>query len=347
MILRQFLIFVAALLALTLSSSALARLETPQVPLFDQTGASVRYDNLVRGRTAVIAFLFTGCSSTCPIIGQRLAQVQAKLGARAGRDVVMIGVSVDPLGDTPAAMARYSRSMGLGAGWHFVNGRADVVAQLRETLGGGQGGGNHSNFLIVSNDRTGAVSRIDAVTNTSDAIARRVLALSSGTASRAEGTARYFAAGKLLSADNRQVDFYRDVLAGQVVLIDTIFTRCTDSCPLITEKLARAQRLLGASAARVRFVSLTNDPVYDTPDKLRQFARTHGVQGNWTLLTGADKDVRAILSRFNLGGANPGDHSTALVIGNDHSGSWRRVSPAITPEQLAQLLRQVMAEAPA
>ncbi len=336
-----------ALLALTLGGAAQARLETPQVSLFDQTGAAVRYDNLVRGRTAVIAFLFTGCSSTCPIIGQRLAQVRAKLGARAGRDVVMIGVSVDPLGDTPAAMARYSRAMGLGPGWHFVNGRADAMVQLREKLAGGAAGGNHSNFLIVSNDRTGAVSRIDAVTNSSDTIARRVLALSSGTPSRAEGTARYFASGKLVTADNRQVDFYRDVLAGQVVLIDTIFTRCTDSCPLITEKLARAQRLLGASAARVRFVSLTNDPAYDAPEKLRQFATTHGVRGNWTLLTGAENDVRAILTRFNLGGSTPGDHSTALIIGNDRSGSWRRVSPAISPEQLAQLLRQVMAEDPA
>jgi hypothetical protein len=35
-----------------------------------------------------------------------------------------------------------------------------------------------------------------------------------------------------------------------------------------------------------------------------------------------------------------------LIIGNDRTGSWRRVSPAVSPEQLAQLLRQALAEQP-
>lgn len=336
---------IAALTAALLPTGASARLAVPDVQLFDQSGAHVRYGELVRGRTAVIAFLFTGCSSSCPVIGQRIAQVRNQLASRAGRDIVFIGVSVNPMGDTPAAMAKFSRDAGLGAGWHFLNGRPDVMARLRETLGGGGGGAGHANFLLISNDRTGVVSRIDATTNPTATIVRRVAALANGEQARAEGTARYFATdGRLVTADERQVDFYRDVVAGRVVLIDTIFTRCVDACPLITQKLARTRKLLGALAAQVRFVSLSNDPAYDTPARLRKFASERGVSGDWMLLTGAEADMTRLLARFNLAGSGGGDHSTALIIGNDRSGSWRRVSPAVTPEQLAQILRQVLAE---
>ena len=340
------LLGVLALLLTMGSTAAASRLAVPEVQLFDQTGAQLRYSELVRGKTAVIAFLFTGCSSTCPVIGQRMAQVRSKLAARAGRDVVFVGISVDPRGDTRQAMASFSKSIGMGPGWHFLNGRPDVMAQLRQTLGGGGGGGDHANFLLVSNDATGVVSRIDATTTDTATIARRVEAVADGERAQAEGTARYFAAGPLTTADNRRVDFYRDVLAGQVVLINTLFTRCVDACPLITQKLARARELLGPQAERVRFVSLSNDPAYDTPARLQRFARERGVSGNWVLLTGAEADMSRLLTRFNLVGGGGQDHSTALIIGNDRSGSWRRVSPAISPEQLAQLLRLALAEAP-
>jgi protein SCO1 len=324
------------------------RVAAPNVPVIDQNGQRFAFPALIRGKTAVIAFLFTGCSSSCPVIGGRLAEVKAQLGARVGKDVVLVAVSVDPLGDTPARMAKFSRDVGLqGTGWHFVSGGLPDLTRLREALAGGGPAMAHSNGLLIINDRAGTSGRLDAAILPSRDIARRVIAISEAGSTRQQATARYFSTGALVSETGRPIDFYRDVLAGRVVVISTMFTRCADACPLIVEKLAKTRSLLGPVAARITFVSISNDPAYDNPQRLRQFATARGANGNWNLLTGPEANVRPLLAKLNLGGTSQGDHSTALIIGNDASGSWRRVSPAIAPPELAKLLRQVAAEAPA
>jgi protein SCO1 len=336
------------LLAAPSALRADGRITAPNVPVIDQNGQRVAFPALIRGRTAVIAFLFTGCSSSCPVIGRRLAEVKSQLGSRVGKDVVLIAVSVDPMGDTPVRMAKFSRDVGLaGAGWHFVSGGLPELTRLRETLAGGGPGMGHTNSLLVINDRAGTSTRLDAAVLPSRDITRRVIAAAEVGLTRKQATARYFGTGALVSERGRPVDFYRDVLAGRVVVISTMFTRCTDACPLIVEKLAKTRSLLGPVASRVTFVSISNDPAYDNPQRLRQFAMARGATGNWNLLTGPEANVRPLLAKLNLGGTTPGDHSTALIIGNDASGSWRRVSPAISPPELAKLLRQVAAEATA
>ena len=333
----------ALALALLFATGAV-RPGAASAPLYDHTGSAVSLAQLTAGKTAVYAFVFTGCSSSCPLIGQRVAQVQRKLGTRSGKDVVFIGVSVDPIGDRPAAMRKFSADMGLGAGWHFISGRPDLLQKLRDELGGGAGGAGHGNYLVIRNTLTGATSRIDALTNSAQAIADRVKSVADGRTRRSAATAHYLEAGKLTDAQGRQVDFYRDVVAGRVVLINTIFTRCVDACPLITEKLARARKMMGKEGAVIRFVSISNDPAYDNPARLREFARQHRISGDWVLLAGAEPDVRKILGKLNLGGSGGTDHSTALVVTNDRTGSWQRVSPAIEPAELAMLLRRALAE---
>jgi protein SCO1 len=337
------------LMGLALALLLLSAASLPRTEVFDQSGRRFALDQLVAGKTVTYAFIFTGCSSSCPLIGQKIAQVQRQLGAQDRAKLLFVGVSVDPLGDTPAAMRRFGTARGLGAGWHFVNGNPGAMEQLRNVLGGGAPMSGHVNYLLVRNERTGASTRIDALSTDAATIARRIAEIAGGTPRRAEGTARYFGAGPLVTSEGRRVEFYRDVLAGQVTLINTIFTRCVDACPLITEKLVRTQRLLGSKAAGVRFVSVSNDPAYDNAPRLAAYARTHGISGRWLVLGGPQPVVEHVLTRFNLAGAGlgSGDHGTALIIGNDRSGSWRRVSPAIEPAALARLLVEVMAEKPA
>jgi cytochrome oxidase Cu insertion factor (SCO1/SenC/PrrC family) len=62
-------------------------------------------------------------------------------------------------------------------------------------------------------------------------------------------------------------------LRGKVVLLTFIYTSCTDTCPLLTGKMASIQEKLGADfGSRVQFLSITVDPERDTPDVLRAYA---------------------------------------------------------------------------
>ncbi len=79
-----------------------------------------------------------------------------------------------------------------------------------------------------------------------------------------------------------------DGLSGKVIVLNFIYTHCPDVCPLHAEKIAAVQSLVNRTAMRnrVRFVTITTDPVRDTPDVLRAYGSLHGLDpANWVFLT--------------------------------------------------------------
>ena len=83
---------------------------TPPVPAYDfhlpdQDGRTVSLSGL-RGKVVALTFLYTHCPDVCPLIADTLHQVYRQLGDLAGR-VAFVAVSVDPSGDTPAAVREF------------------------------------------------------------------------------------------------------------------------------------------------------------------------------------------------------------------------------------------------
>lgn len=74
-------------------------------------------------------------------------------------------------------------------------------------------------------------------------------------------------------------------LAGAPWIADFVFTRCAIYCPRLT---ARMKELRERLPARVRSVSFSVDPDYDTPAVLTEYARKWGIDGrDWLFLTGS------------------------------------------------------------
>jgi protein SCO1/2 len=59
-----------------------------------------------RGKVVLVTFLYAHCPDVCPLITSNLRIALNELGPRA-KDVQVIAVSVDPHGDTPAAVASF------------------------------------------------------------------------------------------------------------------------------------------------------------------------------------------------------------------------------------------------
>lgn len=89
-------------------------------------------------------------------------------------------------------------------------------------------------------------------------------------------------------------------LQGKVLALTFIYTRCADTCPILTARLVALQERLGADfGPRVHFVSITVDPDNDTPAVLQAYARAHGVDlRGWSLLTGTRESVQAAVQGF-------------------------------------------------
>jgi len=157
----------------------------------------------------------------------------------------------------------------------------------------------------------------------------------------------YFTDTLLLTQDGRSVRFYSDVLADRVVLINVVFTHCEDACPLITRKLKDVRDRLGARFGQsVHFVSLSIDPERDSPQALKQFARSQGAdEPGWTFLTGPKADVDRVLARLGQLSPTVQEHSTLLIAGNVGAKRWSKIRPDAPPAAIAERLR-LLAGAP-
>jgi protein SCO1/2 len=105
--------------------------ETPAVTLVRGDGKSVSLPReLDDGRPVLLNFIFTTCSSVCPLASRTLEEFQRKLGRGASR-VHLMSISIDPEQDTPARLTEYARKFHAGPEWQYYTGTvaASIAAQ--------------------------------------------------------------------------------------------------------------------------------------------------------------------------------------------------------------------------
>ena len=181
------------------------------------------------------------------------------------------------------------------------------------------------------------------------ALTKTVLALAAGTVALttppAFGADRlwgrdYFPNVPLITQTGQTVRFYDDLLKGKSVVVNVIYTRCKDRCPLETAKLAQVQRLLGDRMGKdIFFYSVSIDPEWDTPSVLKAYAEKFHVGPGWLFLTGNTEDIRLVQKKLGLysrtDAINPDGHLPSLMIGNEPTGQWMLNSAVDNPRFLA------------
>lgn len=106
--------------------------QLPSIQLVRDDGKKVYFiDELNDGRPVVLNFIYTSCTTICPLASHTFAELQDMLGS--DRDKVhMVSISIDPEQDTPAVLAKYAGKYGAGKQWHFYTGtkEASIAAQM-------------------------------------------------------------------------------------------------------------------------------------------------------------------------------------------------------------------------
>lgn len=129
---------VAGMIGLATSGAApkatrsIAEYTVPHVTLVRDDGKSVSLpDELNDGRPVVMNFVFTTCTSICPLLSQTLARLQEELGADRDR-VHIVSISIDPEEDTPAVLAAYAKRYRAGPEWrHYTGTMQAIIATAR------------------------------------------------------------------------------------------------------------------------------------------------------------------------------------------------------------------------
>jgi len=89
---------------------------------------------------------------------------------------------------------------------------------------------------------------------------------------------------------------------GKVVAVTFIFTRCTDTCPVLTPMMSFVQDRLGADfGQKIVFISVTVDPEHDTPEVLKEYAQAFGANpAGWFFVTGAPEPIHDLTRRYGV-----------------------------------------------
>lgn len=135
---------------------------------------------------------------------------------------------------------------------------------------------------------------------------------------------------ELRDVNDRPVEL--DDLRQKIVVLNFIYTKCPDICPLHAQYLSKVQSMINRTPMkeRVQFVSITTDPVNDTADILKNYGEVHGSNAiNWTYLTtrpGQPENTTRNLARaYGHKFAKTGDdyqvHSVVTHV-IDRNGRW-------------------------
>ena len=106
---------------------------------------------------------------------------------------------------------------------------------------------------------------------------------------------------------------------GQVLAVTFVYTRCPlpNFCPLVERHFAEVQEQVRAAAdlhGRVRLLSVTLDPEYDTPDVLaRHGQRLKQDRAIWSLLTGSRPQVEAFAEQFGVSAVRDNTQPSELL----------------------------------
>jgi len=149
---------------------------------------------------------------------------------------------------------------------------------------------------------------------------------------------------EVLDQNGRKIHFYTDLVKGQTVVINFIFTTCTTICPPLGATFARVQKELGDKVGRdVRFISISVDPATDTPERLKAWGAKFHAGDGWTFVTGNKPQVDELLRVLGASSARREDHSPTVLIGNDAQGTWTRTYGLANTGQLVQIINDMMA----
>ena len=129
--------------------------------LVDQDGRQVKFvSDVIGDRIVVMDFVYTSCTTICPVLSALFGQVQGKLGDHLGEDVILVSVSVDPTRDTPQRLKAYAARHQARPGWIWLTGPKTTMDDVLDGLGAySPDFENHPSMVLVGDGRTGEWSR--------------------------------------------------------------------------------------------------------------------------------------------------------------------------------------------
>jgi cytochrome oxidase Cu insertion factor (SCO1/SenC/PrrC family) len=143
----------------------------------------------------------------------------------------------------------------------------------------------------------------------------------------------------VVDQSNTAHQFFEDLIKNRTVAINFIFSSCTSSCPLSTAIFRQVQKKLGKQ--KVQFITISVDPVNDTPERLLEFSKRFKAEPGWAFITGEKPVISGLLKSLGTFAADKNEHSNMVIIGNEVNHQWMRLYGLPQAEEILAALKNV------
>ena len=118
----------------------------------------------------MLNFIFTTCTTICPVLSATFSQVQRKLGDEA-KNVRMVSITIDPEQDTPERLKEYAGRFKAGPGWQFLTGSIENIITTQKAFDAYKGDKmNHVPLTFIRSAADGPWVRLEGFTSAAEVV---------------------------------------------------------------------------------------------------------------------------------------------------------------------------------
>lgn len=144
---------------------------------------------------------------------------------------------------------------------------------------------------------------------------------------------------KLVRQDGKTVALRDELAAPGPVYVNFIYTTCTTVCPVMSAIFANLQSKLTPRDGNVRMLSISIDPLEDTPTRLAAYARQHKAGTQWMFYTGSVDASVAAQKAFDVYRGDKMNHAVTSFLRRAPGERWVRTEGFAPAATLLQPLR--------
>ena len=321
--------------------------------LIDQNGNEYDTADLV-GKPYVVSFFFATCPSFCRDLNNEIFRVNKEL---KDTDIQFLTLSVDPKKDTPEVLGKYAANYEATPDrWAFLTGQLYQLKAVGERMFNVpvDPATHTDNILLV--DKWGRYR--DRFKWSQPLDMKRFVKVAKELAAETEPPL-----GKIIRTRNamagfeqtdlEQIEWVREFyltersgkkffsrdMVGEVWIANFFFSTCPGICKYQNEYLRDLQKRIGEKCPRI--VSITTQPKTDTPELLREYAKSFGAdETDWLFCAGSAELIPRIGSEFFEAVAKDGHHSSQLFV-VDRWGEVRGDFNWENPKQEIEMLKLI------
>lgn len=144
----------------------------PELILIDMDNNKVSlHDALGDEGPVILNFIFTTCTTICPVLSATFSQVQRELGDET-KNARMISITIDPEQDTPERLKEYASRYKAGADWQFLTGSIENIIATQKAFDAYRGDKmNHIPLTFLRSTDDGRWVRLEGFASAAEVVA--------------------------------------------------------------------------------------------------------------------------------------------------------------------------------